>query len=150
LWKYWLEAAANPATGDLQSDLNWTLLRLPEVLLIYAEATNELNGPTQKAYDQINKIRTRAQLDPLSGLSQDEFRQAIWRERYQELAYENKAYFDIQRTHQVYNLQTGDFVDAFSFENIKGVTFTEKYMLWPIPRDEMQANNNLTQNPGWE
>jgi len=150
LWKYWLEEAANKETGDQKGDINWTLLRLPEVMLIYAEAINEVNGgPTLKAYDQINAIRERADLAPLSGLSQDEFREEVWKERYHELSFENKAYFDIQRTHMVYDLINNTFVDAFEHSNIKGVTFSEKYMLWPIPYSERQANKNLTQNTGW-
>lgn len=150
LWKYWLDEAANLETGDQQGDINWTLLRLPEVMLIYAEAINEVNGgPNQKAYDQINAIRERANLEPLSGLSQNQFREEVWKERYHELNFENKAYFDIQRTHMVYDLENNTFVDAFNHQNIKGVTFTEKYMLWPIPFSEMQTNPNLTQNPGW-
>ena len=150
LYKYWLDAAANPQNGDQHNDLNWTLYRMPEVMLIYAEAINEVNGgPNQKAYEQINAIRERANLDPLSGLSQQEFRRAVWKERYHELAFENKAYFDIQRTHMVYDLVDNEFVNAFDHTNVQGTRFTEQYMLWPIPQSEMQANSNLKQNPGW-
>ena len=148
LYKFWLDEAAG-LNGDQQNDMNWTIFRLPEIMLIYAEAVNELNGPTQKAYDQINAIRARAELEPLSGLSQEEFRQAVWRERYHELAYENKAYFDIQRTHMVYDLGANRFVDAFSYTNVQGTQFTPKYMLWAIPSDELNTNPNLRQNPGW-
>lgn len=150
IYKHFLEEAANPESGDQQGDNNWTVMRLPEIMLIYAEAINEANGgPTQKAYDQINAIRERAELDPLSNLSQSEFRQAVWRERYHELSFENKAYHDIQRTHMVFDLENNRFVDAFSYENTQGTTFTEKYMLWAIPSNEMQTNPNLKQNPGW-
>ncbi len=148
LYKFWLAEAAG-IDGDKNSDLNWTILRMPEVMLTYAEASNEVAGPTQKAYNQINKIRERAELDPLEGLSKDEFQEAIWKERYHELAFENKAYFDIQRTHQVYDLEGGIFKDVFSFTNESGVTFTEQYMLWPIPQSELDANPNLEQNPSW-
>lgn len=148
LFKFWLEEAAGVG-GDRQSDLNWTILRLPEVMLIYAEASNEVNGPQEKALNQVNLIRARAELQPLSGLSKDEFREAIWRERYHELSFENKAYFDIQRTHKAYNLATGKFEDVFTYQNESGTTFTEQYLLWPIPQSEMDANSNLTQNPGW-
>ena len=151
LYKYWLEPAANPVNGDQQNDLNWTLLRYPEVMLIYAEAINEVNGgPNQKAYTQINQIRERANLPALSGLNQEQFREEVWKERYHELSYENKAYFDIKRTHQVYDLENNEFVDAFSHTNVQGTTFTEKYLRWPIPEGEMQANPNLEQNPGWK
>jgi hypothetical protein len=99
---------------------------------------------------QINLIRARAKLPLLSALTKESFREAIWRERYHELAYENKAYFDIQRTRKVYNLQAGNFVDAFTYNNGTGATFNEQYMLWPIPQSELNANPNLQpQNKGW-
>ncbi|MCO5240675.1 MAG: RagB/SusD family nutrient uptake outer membrane protein [Chitinophagaceae bacterium] len=148
LYKFWLEEAAGP-NGDVVEDQNWTLLRLPEVILIYAEASNEVNGPTQKAYQQINLIRSRAELSPLEDLTKDEFREAIWRERYHELSFENKAYFDIQRTHMAFNLGNRKFEDIFSFENESGVTFNQQYLLWPIPQSEIDANSKLSQNLGW-
>lgn len=137
------------ALGNGQSDENWTFLRLPEAMLIYAEASNEVNGPTQAAYDQVNKIRARAQLPPLSGLTKDQFREAIWKERYHELAYEDKAYFDIQRTHMIYDVIHNTFGDAFTTPNEQGVTMKQQYLLWPIPQREINTNNKLTQNPGW-
>jgi len=146
LYKYF---HVESALGNGISDENWTFLRLPEAMLIYAEASNEVNGPTPDAYTQINKIRARAQLTPLSGLTKDQFRTAIWKERYHELAYEDKAYFDIQRTHQVYNVINNTFGDAVSTANEQGVTMKAQYYLWPIPQREISTNNKLTQNPGW-
>ncbi|MCO5949001.1 RagB/SusD family nutrient uptake outer membrane protein [Mucilaginibacter flavidus] len=137
------------ATGNGICDENWTFLRLPEAMLIYAEASNEVNGPTADAYAQVNAIRTRAHLVPLSGLSKDQFREAIWRERYHELAYENKAYFDIQRTHMIYNVANNTFGDAFSTANEQGVTMKQQYLLWPVPQREINTNKKLTQNTGW-
>ncbi len=148
LYKFWLVEAAGP-NGDGNSDENWTLLRLPEVMLTYAEASNEIAGPTESAYEQVNLIRKRALLSPLSELTKDQFREAIWRERYHELAYENKAFFDIQRTHKAYNLATGHFEDAMSYINESGVSFNEQYLLWPIPQSEIDVNAQLKQNPGW-
>lgn len=149
LYKYWLTEAAGLG-GDLNEDQNWTIFRLPEVLLTYAEASNEVNGPTQSAYDQINLIRKRATLPNLSGLTKVQFREAIWKERYHELAFENKAYFDIQRTRKVYNLIANKFEDAFTYKNESGATFDEKYMLWPLPSSELDANPKLKpQNTGW-
>lgn len=111
-----------------------------------------MNGPAAKAREQLEIIRNRAQLSTLSlaGFTKDSFREAVWRERYHELAFENKAYFDIQRTQKVYNLKAGTFVDAFSYVNESGVTFTEQYLLWPIPQKEIDSNPNLLpQNMGW-
>lgn len=149
LYKYWLVEAAGPG-GDANEDQNWTILRLPEVMLTYAEASNEINGPTQTAYDQVNLIRKRANLPNLSALTKEQFREAIWKERYHELAFENKAYFDIRRTRKVYNLIANKFEDAFTYKNESGATFNEKYMLWPVPSSEIDANPKLNpQNPGW-
>jgi len=146
LYKFFHVESAN---GNGICDENWTFLRLPEAQLIYAEASNEVNGPTADAYAQVNAIRTRAHLAPLAGLSKDQFREAIWKERYHELAYENKAYFDIQRTHMVYDVVNNTFGDALSTANEQGVTMKAQYYLWPIPQREMDTNKKLTQNTGW-
>lgn len=73
------------------------LLRFAEVLLINAEAANEL-GKTGDALTQLNKIRSRAGLAdaPISGIN--EFREAIWKERHIELAMEHDRWFDLVRT----------------------------------------------------
>ena len=147
LYKYFqLESALNKNYG---SDENWTLLRMPEVMLIYAEASNEAGAATAKAYAQINAIRSRAKLAPLTGLSQAGFRTAVWKERYHELCYENKAYFDIQRTRQTYDVVNNKFVNVVGFKGEVGPAFQEKYLLWGIPSSELSRNSQLTQNPGW-
>ena len=146
LYKYFhKESALNTANCDE----NWTLLRLPEVMLIYAEASNEVNGPTPEAYNQLNAIRARAQLAPLSGLTKDQFREAVWRERYHELCYENKAYFDIQRTHKYYDVKDDKFVDVIGYTDETGAKWDEKYLLWGVPQREIDNNKKLTQNTGW-
>jgi hypothetical protein len=146
LYKYF---QVESARGNGVGDENWTLLRMPEVMLIYAEASNEVGGPTPKAYAQINAIRSRAMLPALAGLSQDAFRTAVWKERYHELAYENKAYFDIQRTRKTYNVAANNFVDVVGFKGEVGPAFQAKYLLWGIPSAEINNNKQLTQNPGW-
>jgi len=146
LYKYF---QVESALGNGISDENWTFLRLPEAMLIYAEATNEVGGPTADAYAQVNKIRARALLPALGGLTQDQFRQAIWKERYHELAFEDKSYFDIQRTHMMYDVINNKFSDALSTPNEQGVTMKQQYLLWAIPQREINNNKKLTQNTGW-
>jgi hypothetical protein len=147
LYKYF---HVESALGNGSSDENWTFLRLPEAMLIYAEASNEAeNGPNALALAQLNKIRARAQLAPLAGLSQAAFRIAVWKERYHELAYEDKAYFDIQRTHMIYDVINNTFGDATSTKTEQNVTMKAQYYLWPIPQREISTNSKLTQNPGW-
>jgi hypothetical protein len=146
LYKYF---HVESALGNGVNDENWTLLRMPEVMLIYAEAINEASAATPKAYEQLNAIRSRAKLPALSGLSKEAFREAVWKERYHELAYENKAYFDIQRTRKTYDVVNNRFVDVVGFKGEVGPAFQEKYLLWGIPSSEINNNKQLTQNPGW-
>nr|WP_067057179.1 RagB/SusD family nutrient uptake outer membrane protein [Mucilaginibacter sp. L294] len=153
LYKYFhLESATKGSAQEGKSDENWTFLRLPEAMLIYAEAQNEADGsPNQYSIDQLTAIRTRAHLTTPTSFTQAAFREAVWRERYHELAYENKAYFDIQRTHKIFKTSDGSFGDATSTANEQGVTMIEQYYLWPIPQREISTNPQLkgAQNPGW-
>jgi hypothetical protein len=136
-------------TSTASSGLNWTLMRYPEILLIYAEASNEVSGPTPAAYTAVNLIRIRAQLPPLAGLTKDQFREAVWREWYHELAYEDKVWFLMARTRKVYNLTTGAFDNYVGHQFTYGPVLGEKDLLFPIPTSEMNTNPNLVQNTGY-
>lgn len=150
LYKYFhVESSVSGTSNSGKCDENWTFLRLPEAMLTYAEASNEVSGPTADAYAAVNQIRTRANLKPLSGLTKDQFRIAIWKERYHELAFEDKSYFDIQRTHQIYDVKNNTFGPATSTANEQGVTMKDQYYLWPVPQREIATNSKLTQNAGW-
>jgi len=131
------------------SGLNWTLMRYAEVLLIYAEASNEVSGPSAAAYDAVNAIRRRADLPDLSGLDKDHLREAIWKEWWHELCYENKTWFNMVRLKKAYNVISGNFDDftghAFSY----GPVLSEKDLLFPIPTSEIHNNKNLIQNAGY-
>jgi hypothetical protein len=96
--------------GTTQSDLNWPQIRFAEVLLTYAEAQNRADGaPNTAAYDALNRIRRRALIPELSGLSQTAFEEAVWRERWHELCYEGITWFDMVRLRKVYNESTNGF-----------------------------------------
>lgn len=130
---------AAPKTCGYGRDQNIRVLRLGEVLLINAEAANEL-GQSAKALGAVNLIRTRAGLAPLaSGLAQDALRQAIWKERRVELALEyGDRYFDLVRTGR-----------AASVLKAKGFV-PQKNELMPIPLDQITlSGDKLTQNPGY-
>ncbi|SHJ03649.1 RagB/SusD family nutrient uptake outer membrane protein [Pseudozobellia thermophila] len=146
LYKHF-DIVANLETAS--SDLNWDLIRYAEVLLIYAEASNEVSGPTPEAYNAINSIRTRAELPELSGLGKDQFREAVWKEKWHELSYENVTWFDMVRLRKALNVSTGDFEDFVGHEFAYGPTLTERELLFPIPTDELRNNVNLVQNPGY-
>ncbi len=142
----WLDLSAIE-TGI--SSLNWPVLRYAEVLLIFAEADNEVSGPTTDAYDAINLVRGRADLSDLSGLSKDAFREAVWKERWLELCYENKTWFDMTRLRKAYDLVNNSFVDLVGHQTVYGPTYRDMNLLFPIPTSELLNNPNLTQNTGY-
>jgi hypothetical protein len=80
--------------------MNWPIYRYAEVWLFMAEALNE-QGKTGEAAGFIDGIRERAGLAPTTATSQAEMREAIFKERRVELAFENKRWFDITRADRV-------------------------------------------------
>ncbi|MCK0191788.1 RagB/SusD family nutrient uptake outer membrane protein [Arenibacter sp. F20364] len=146
LYKHF-DIVANLETAS--SDLNWDLIRYAEVLLIYAEAQNEISGPTTETEEALNKIRRRAELPEYSGLSKEQFREAVWKEKWHELSYENVTWFDMVRLRKALNVTTGSFEDFVGHTFAYGPTLTARELLFPIPTDELRNNENLVQNPGY-
>lgn len=133
-----------------KSGMNYPLMRYADVLLQYAEALNEADGaPSEAAYTYLNQIRKRADLQALSGLSQEAFRNAVWKERWCELAFENKIWFDMARTRKAWDLKSGAFNNYVGHPFVYGPTLKERELLFPIPTGEMKNNKKLTQNPGY-
>ncbi|MDB9831405.1 RagB/SusD family nutrient uptake outer membrane protein, partial [Flavobacteriaceae bacterium] len=96
--------------GNGQGDfLNFSVIRFAEVLLIYAEASNEVSGPTSAAIEAVKKVRDRAGLTTPTSLSKDLFRELVWKERWHELCFERITWFDMVRLKKVFNSKTGGF-----------------------------------------
>ena len=147
IYKYFDQQAIDE---DSRSELNFTVYRLADVMLMYAEASNRAEGgPNALAIESLNAIRTRAELPPVTTTNQAEFEQAVWAERYFELAFENKMWFDMVRTRQVRNDLTKEWDDFVGYTNLFGKTFTANQLLFPIPQREIDNNRNLTQNSGF-
>lgn len=146
IWKLF-DITAQTSTAN--SDLNWPLIRYADVLLTYAEASNEVEGPTANAYDAVNAIRQRAELTALSGLSKEAFREAVWRERWYELCFENTTWYDMVRLRKAFNVTTKQFDDYVGHRFSYGPTVTERELLFPIPTQEVLNNTNLYQNTGY-
>lgn len=136
-------------TSTANSDLNWPVIRYADVLLMYAEASNEVSGPTAKAYEAVNATRTRAQLPNLAGLSKDQFREAVWKERWYELCFENITWFDMVRLRKAFNVTTKQFDDYVGHQFTYGPVITQRELLFPLPTSEVRNNTNLKQNPGY-
>ncbi|MBC7830303.1 MAG: RagB/SusD family nutrient uptake outer membrane protein [Chitinophagaceae bacterium] len=139
--------------GSKRNDLNVPMIRYAEVLLTYAEAKNEGGGPDQTAYDAFKRIRDRAQLTTpaLGTYTQASFRQAVWKERWHELAFEAITWFDMVRLRKVFNETTKGFDDFVGHINkSSNQPLQAKHLLMPLGVQEMLNNPNLkTQNPGY-
>lgn len=139
------------STGN--SDANMNILRFAEIILIDAEAENELNGPTTKAYSAINRIRKRAGLaDLTAGLTKDQFRDSVYLDRRLELVGECQRYFDLIRQTGTEVTGVGPEGKGILLKSLKLVGKTNvaaRHYLYAIPQGEIDRNPKLTQNPGW-
>jgi starch-binding outer membrane protein, SusD/RagB family len=139
--------------GRDDSPNNWVFFRYSDVLLLYAEAVNEVSGPLNAVYESINEVRQRPGVEmPLiqQGKTKDELREIIRRERAVELACEGWRYFDLKRWGLLKEKN-----DGFKMINIHTGTviltkiFRDHFYLWPIPLTELDRNPNLIQNQGY-
>lgn len=170
--KYYLPLNDRPEVYNTdKSPLNHRILRYADVLLMYAEACNELSDDTH-AQAALNRVRNRAGLSPVS-VTGNELRHAIRNERRLELAFEQNRLYDIRRWKDdngkpvIANLmgENGSFVkwntdpatrDAMEWDNQgeasdKGKSFREdRDLLFPIPLYEVtMSNGSIEQNPNW-
>ncbi|RZK81805.1 MAG: RagB/SusD family nutrient uptake outer membrane protein [Pedobacter sp.] len=122
---------------------NIRVLRFADILLMNAEAANELNNPTQ-ALTSLNRVRRRARgtsttiLPDVTVTEKVALRTAIQKERQVELAMENDRYFDV--------IRQGRALEVFGPKGWKA----NKNEVWPIPSTEIdQSGGLLVQNPGY-
>lgn len=137
--------------GGWASSDNDYLLRLADIILMKAEALNELSK-IQEAAAQVNIIRDRADLEPLGDAattSTQTLRDAILKERRLELAQEAQRWSDLVRYDVV--VETMDSVDDIDLRTgeIVNYNMSETDILLPIPQNEINRNPALTQNPGY-
>ncbi|MBB4034947.1 hypothetical protein GGR21_000834 [Dysgonomonas hofstadii] len=152
-WRKFVEPGTRYLTDLYNVPQNIPLIRLADIMLMYAEAQNEaLASPDQSVYKAVNDIRDRAGMPDLpTGLTKDQMRERIRHERKIELCVEGQRYSDIRRWGIAKEL-----VDKFEMKAIRGggairvKGFGDQYYLWPIPQQEITLNPSLTQNPGWE
>ena len=118
------------------------VIRYAEVLLNRSEALNELSGPNQESVDLLNQIRNRAGIPEYSISdfpSKESFRDSILEERGWEFVAEGKRRMDLIRQGKL-----------ISKAQSRGATDAKDYMTrYPIPANEISANPNLEQNPGY-
>lgn len=161
------------------SEMNVIQIRFAEILLIYAEAKNEMNQLDQSAYDAINRVRNRPSVNmPAipSGQTTASFRSLVRKERLYELSMEGFRLTDLRRWQIAEKAMTGNFygrvqrglvaaapqIDENGLADYTAVpnradmrvievrTFdANRDYLWPIPNIETVTNTKLKQNPNY-
>lgn len=141
-----IDYSISPLTSQSTSGMNYPVIRYADVLLLYAETLNEINGaPVSDAYAAINAVRARANVANLTpGLDQSDFRDSVFLERRKEFIQEGQRWFDLARRGGTYLYDALEQIQAKTGAAVKDTLF-------PIPLTEIQlvGSNILTQNPGW-
>ena len=168
-WRRYYEPN-DPKKQQYYNGTNFPILRYADVLLMLAEAENEVNGPTATAYDAINQVRRRGYGLPLAtasavadlpaGLSKTDFKKAIMDERARELCFEGLRKGDLIRWGVFQNVMS-DMVTEINASNASTTNKSRwilgyytaasstRYLLLPIQAIEININKALVQNPGW-
>jgi starch-binding outer membrane protein, SusD/RagB family len=145
-WYKFFDPSAITTLGE--GTLNYPVVRYADMLLTYAEAINNLSGPTAEALEAVNQVRRRAYGKPadqadarvdLAGLDQAAFGDAILNERRWEFGFENHRWFDLVRTGKL-----------LSTLRDKGLAIKDHNVLFPIPQRERDVNKTLTQNDKYD
>jgi hypothetical protein len=149
--------------GRSDGNYSWPVMRLADVYLMYAEATNELNGPQADAIALVNKIRRRGNLPALAAsktADKNTFFSAIEQERIVELLAEGQRGFDLRRWRAiervwcppygvgVWRIDTNGANMSQYFVNTSELAYQQCY-IFRIPPGERNRNHNLTQNKPW-
>ncbi|WP_257670349.1 RagB/SusD family nutrient uptake outer membrane protein [Parapedobacter tibetensis] len=149
----------------------FTMMRLGNLYLLYAEALNEINGPGDEVFDYLDLIRERSGLDgvveswneharnPNKPNTKEGLRQIIHQERAIELAFESQRFWDLRRWKTAQDeLNTPIFGWDYRQNSpqtyyrrvvMYNRTFTQRDYFWPISINELRRNDKLLQSPLW-
>ena len=146
----------------LYTTINYPILRYSDVLLMFAEADNELSAaPSDSAYNCVKAVRDRAQVKtlPKADYDKESFRQLVRNERGRELCFEGLRKYDLIRwgifveAMHGYASQTSDerWVKngTSNYAAAIGAAVQPRHILLPIPAIELGVNKELVQNPLW-
>lgn len=138
------------------NDNNFRSFRYADMLLLYAEALNEINGPNAKAIECVNRIRERVNLSQIQNSTyyngaqittdKNAFRDHLKIERALELSMECVRWIDLKR----WGLDDQGIIDDIKTRDTDFNNFIiGKSARMPIPQSEVDNNPNLTQNPNY-
>ncbi|MGN7986358.1 RagB/SusD family nutrient uptake outer membrane protein [Pedobacter sp. 22226] len=172
---YWPKKLVSYASvyddGFQSSAFRLPLIRLAGLYLLYAEALNEVSGPSAEVFSYVDKVRQRAGLqgvqaswtnfskNPNKFNSKDGLRQIIHQERRIELCFEGQSGWDLRRWKELQAVLTAP-IQGWSINNAEAINYYRpttqfipvfglKDYLWPIRSYDLVVNPNLVQNPYW-
>ncbi len=143
---------------------NWILIRYAEILLNYAEAVLEINGPSKEVFNALQQLRDRVGMTALLSeradlQTKEALRNFIRKERTVELAMEGHRAWDVRRwnvaeqalARPVYGVTISKSGDEFTYTRVVAQrrVFETKMYLYPIPEEEIWKTG-MKNNPGWE
>lgn len=149
--------------GRSDGDYSFPIMRLADVYLMYAEASNAVSGPLADAVQLVNAVRRRGNLPALKAdkiANATAFFDAIEQERIVELAGEGQRGFDLRRWRAlervwgqpgsagVWRQDTWGANQQRYYQNTAALTYQQNY-IFRIPPGERDRNPNLTQNAPW-
>ena len=126
------------------SVINWRIMRYADILLMYAEAENEVNGGSIDALKALNQVRIRSNMLKRAASNQATLRQQIRDERVLELMFEGDRYHDLLRWGMIPSAITDDLKS-----NMGGSQYVPGREYLPIPQIEIDTNPLYPQNQGY-
>ena len=147
-WRKYLNDRTRTTPENFTSGINFRVIRYADILLLQAEALNEL-GQTTAAVPLVNQVRQRVGLAPIAAASynQTSLRLYMRDERARELAGEGQRWFDINRWGLL------DDQAGLNYLTAKDPDFTNfvlgKSKLLPIPQTDIDLDATIKQNPGY-
>lgn len=172
---YWPKKLANYLTvfdnGFTWTDFSMPVMRMGGLYLLYAEALNEVNGPTAEALLYIDRVRSRVELpgvtdawaqyskDPNKPGTKDGLREIIHHERRIELCFEGQSGWDLRRWKELqavlsaplkgWSIYEDQAINYYRAKNVEIPVFGTRDYLWPVSTNSLVVNSNLVQNPAW-
>lgn len=158
---YYIRKYFDPTAPEgIAAGLNLILMRYADILLMYAEAKNELGEMNQSVWDQtVRAIRERAGFtdsDALNYPTNGNLQEIIRRERRTEFFLEGLRLFDIRRWKTIETVMNTTPTGAkFAAENTQYIRLDQRKFnkdrdyLFAVPQSQRDINPNLTQNTGY-
>lgn len=145
--KYIATMASSPGYSTI-SDQDFPILRWAHVLLMLAEAENEVNGPDATALNAINEVRQRSGMPAISAsVTKEELREKIRHEWRVETAFEGLRYFQMRRWRIISSIN--GLVDP-GWKTYSRV-YQDAYFFLPLPQEEIDKSKGvLVQDPNYK